>query len=233
MHMSRRKWKGSSTSKSYGAGDQSSNWSGYAVTKTKKNSYSCISGYWIVPIIRPSRLNLYSAAWIGIDGFSNNGLIQTGTGHDIENGKPSYYAWWEILPAPETIIPHPVYPGDHMYAKITRLHEKKWCILLVNKTRGWVFKKRTTYTGPGTSAEWIMEAPSINGKIVSLAKYGKTCFYRSRVNGKNPMFQATNRITMVQNGCTVSTPSLPGKTKDNFSVSYGSERPRPPKTYNK
>ena len=95
----------------------SSNWSGYAITG-KKGAFKRVSAKWNVPFVRPSRGASYSSAWIGIDGFSNSHLIQTGTGHDWIDGKAYYYAWWEILPASVTFIPLPIQPGDRMHASM-------------------------------------------------------------------------------------------------------------------
>lgn len=208
-------------------GWEAGNWSGYAI-KGKSNSYSSISGYWIVPRVRPGATNKYSSAWLGIDGFGNSSLIQAGTEHDYVNGKSVYYAWWEIIPAPETRIPYPVSPKDLMYARISQLKSKKWLIVIANKTKGWIFRTVQTYTGPAATAEWIMEAPSVNGKTARLANYGKTRFDKCRLNQKNPRLQPSNRGVMIQNGRIVSTPSLPGKNKDNFFVAHGSKTPRPP-----
>ncbi|WP_261381741.1 G1 family glutamic endopeptidase [Paenibacillus cremeus] len=103
-------------------GWKSGNWSGYALKKAKKNSFYSISGYWIVPRVKPSKQNKYSSVWIGIDGFNNASLIQTGTEQDYVNGKAVYYPWWEILPEPETTISLPVSPNDLMFAKISKLN---------------------------------------------------------------------------------------------------------------
>ncbi|WP_429350648.1 G1 family glutamic endopeptidase [Paenibacillus sp. 4624] len=74
-----------------------------------------------VPYVLPSSRRSYSSAWIGIDGFANKNLIQTGTSHNWLKGKPVYYAWWGILPETETIIPHPACPGDCMRGSITKI----------------------------------------------------------------------------------------------------------------
>ncbi|MBD3922974.1 hypothetical protein H8B09_30060 [Paenibacillus sp. PR3] len=207
----------------------SGNWSGYALNKSKRGSCRDISGYWIVPLVKPSRTNTYSSAWIGIDGFGNSSLIQTGTEHDYVNGKTLYYAWWEILPAPETRIRFRVSPFDLMYARITKLGSNKWRILLANKTHGWVFKKVTTYNGPATTAEWIMEAPSLNGRTTRLANYKTILFKKCRLNRKNPLLQSSDRGIMIQRGKIVSTPSLPNQRRSSFFVAYGSRMPNPPK----
>ncbi|WP_157213472.1 G1 family glutamic endopeptidase [Paenibacillus senegalensis] len=235
--LTRKKWKGSAPvqaasssqtpPRSAASVEQSDNWSGYVITSWKKNAVRSISGHWVVPRIRRSRTNTYSSAWLGIDGYRNSSLIQTGTGQDFVNGKPVYYPWWEILPAPETKINYPVSPKDHMYARISRISGSKWRIVLINKTKGWTFKKTVPYTGPATSAEWIIEAPSLNGQTTQLANYGKTAFRKSRVNGKNPLLKPSNRFIMVQNNQVVSTPSLPNKKRDGFTVAYGSRLPKP------
>ncbi len=209
-------------------GWRSENWSGYAIRKTKKGAFHSISAYWIVPRVRPSQKNKYSSAWIGIDGFSNSSLIQTGTEQDYENGKAVYYAWWEILPAAETRIPYPVSPGDLMYARISKLRRSNWLILLANKTKGWVFRKVKTYKGPATSAEWIMEAASLDDKTAKLANYGNIVFNKCRINNRNPMLKPSYRGVMIQNNRVVSIPSLPDKDRDGFSIAYGSKMPSPP-----
>ncbi len=210
-------------------GWESSNWSGYALSRSRKGAFRSVSGFWIVPRVRSSRSNQYSSAWIGIDGFTNSSLIQTGTEHDYVNGKPLYYAWWEILPAAAIRIPYPVSPGNLMIARITRLRKNKWRILLQNRTLGWTFRKTTTYTGPANSAEWIAEAPSINGQTTTLARYKKFPFLACRVNGKKAKLNARARGIMIQNNTTVSTPSLPGKNRDSFTQAYGARIPAPPK----
>ncbi|MCS7460950.1 G1 family endopeptidase [Paenibacillus doosanensis] len=212
------------------AGWTSANWSGYAVKKTKKNSCRSISAYWRVPRIRASESDKYSSTWIGIDGFGNSSLIQTGTEQHYKNGKAHYYAWWEILPAAETRIPHKVSAGDWMYASISRRSgANRWRIVLANRTQGWVFSKTVAYSGPALTAEWIMEAPSLNNQITNLAKYTRLPFTRCRLNRSNPRLKSAQRGVMVQNGKTVSTPSLPSKSKDGFFAAYGSRTPRPPK----
>src|SRR5438094_7169066 len=94
----------------------SSNWSGYAITG---GPYTSATGEWTVPAVSASRKPTYSSSWVGIDGFSNGSLIQTGTEQDYYNGTAHYYASWEILPADETPITDIAgSPGHHMSASI-------------------------------------------------------------------------------------------------------------------
>ncbi|GIO89432.1 hypothetical protein J31TS3_06590 [Paenibacillus lactis] len=195
----------------------SNNWSGYSI-KGAKGAFRRISGEWNVPFLRPSGGSSYSSAWIGIDGFGNQSLIQTGTGHDLINGKPYYYAWWEILPAAATLIPLPVRPGDRMSAVIAKKRGSTWIICLRNVTKGWTFRISRRYRGPQTSAEWIVEAPLVGGILSRMARLSDVAFSQCRVNGSNPKLKARHGGLMLQNLTITAIPSDPSPCGDAFVV---------------
>lgn len=217
----------SNNSRKVNFGWTSSNWSGYALKRTQ-GAFRSISGEWIVPAVSPANQSTYSSIWIGIDGFNNTSLIQTGTEQEYVNGKAVYYAWWEILPSTESIIPHPVSPGDAMRAVITKLRTGRWSIRITNKTKKWTFQTVKEYSGPQKSAEWVVEAPQINGVTNVLAHYGRTVFYNCKVNGRNPKLTSSDGGVMVQKQIAVSTPSLPNTDRNGFTVAYGAKSPKPP-----
>ncbi|MBV9944523.1 MAG: hypothetical protein JO262_20525 [Solirubrobacterales bacterium] len=205
------------------AGWASSNWSGYALSGS---GYSSVTGQWIVPAVAASRTATYSADWVGIDGFNNSNLIQTGTESDYYNGRMHYGAWWEILPAAETVIRSiVVHPGDTVTASITKVSGSSWRITITDG--GQTFTTTRTYTGPQTSVEWIEEAPSVGGRVAPLANYGQTTFDPGTVNGQSPSLGSSNGGVMVQGG-QVSTPSGPDSDADGFNIAYGSSAPAPP-----
>ncbi|WP_223879919.1 G1 family glutamic endopeptidase [Paenibacillus spiritus] len=195
----------------------SSNWSGYALSG-RKGRFRSISAEWRVPTVRPTRQPSYSSAWIGIDGFRNSSLIQTGTAHEFVDGKARYYAWWEILPAAETPIPYPVLPGDRMRASIRRQSSGLWRIALCNLTRGWSFCTDRSYSGPMTSAEWILEPPFVDGAPTRLAALTPVCFFRCRVNGRNPRLRLRDGGILIQNGRVYAVPTAPSARGDAFAV---------------
>ena len=204
----------------------SSNWSGYAITGGPFNS---VSGSWTVPAVSATKKATYSSDWVGIDGFNNSNLIQTGTESDFFSGRAHYDAWWEILPAAETVIPSiTVHPGDHFSATITHGSGSTWTITIKDDSDGQSFTINQSYSGPQTSAEWIEEAPTVGGRIAPLAHYGSTVFDPGTANGGNPGLTAADGGTMVQHGVTVSTPSNPDKDTDGFTAAYGSAQPSPP-----
>lgn len=208
------------------SGWASSNWSGYAVTG---GPYTSVTGTWIVPAVAPSRRSTYSSSWVGIDGFSDSSLIQTGTEQDFVNGAARYYAWWEILPAPETVITAlAVYPGDLMRASIAEGSSGSWTIAITDATRGESFTTTQSYSGPRSSAEWIEEAPTVGGHVATLANYGQTTFDPGTANGTNPGLVAADGGVMIQHGAQVSTPSVPDSDTDGFNVAYGPTSPPAP-----
>jgi hypothetical protein len=209
------------------AGWTSSNWSGYALPGSR---FTSVTGQWTVRAAAPSRKATYSCEWVGIDGYNNSSLIQTGTESDYRNGSAHQYAWWEILPAAEIVIPSiSVHPGDHMKASISRVsRSSSWTITIADTTTNSSFRTTQTYTGPETSAEWIEEAPTVGGRVATLANYGLATLDPETVNGGNPRFNAGESGVMVQNGAQVSTPSNPDTDTDGFNAAYGSTAPSRP-----
>jgi hypothetical protein len=208
------------------AGWSSSNWSGYALSGS---GYSSVTAQWVVQAVKASRKATYSSEWVGIDGYNNNSLIQTGTESDYYNGAAHYDAWWEILPAAETVIPSiAVSPGDQMSATINKGSGSSWTITITDTTRNESFSTVQTYTGPQTSAEWIEEAPTVGGRVAPLANYGQTTFDPGTVNGINPQLAASDGGVMIQKGVQISTPSIPDTDTDGFNMAYGATAPSPP-----
>ena len=204
----------------------SSNWSGYAITGS---GYTAVTGSWVVPSVSASRQPSYSSSWIGIDGFNNSNLIQTGTEQDYYSGSAHYNAWWEILPAAETPISSiTVHPGDHMSASITLKNGSTWTISIKDDTTGASFSIDKTYNGQRTSAEWIQEAPTVGGHTATLAHFSLTTFDPGTVNGGSPNLSASDSGVMIQKGHQVSTPSTPDADQDGFNDAYGSTAPAPP-----
>ncbi|WP_306434033.1 MULTISPECIES: G1 family glutamic endopeptidase [Paenibacillus] len=195
----------------------SANWSGYAVSGRSK-SFRRISAKWIVPVVRSSSHTTYSSAWIGIDGFGNTSLIQVGTGHDFVNGKARYYAWWEILPAVMTPIPYPVHPGDRIQAVISKIRGSTWLIYLRNASQNWTFRTTKRYTGPQSSAEWIVEAPQVGSTISGLARISTVRFSSCRLNGRSPKLTTAELGIMLQGEHITSVPTAPNRRGDVFQV---------------
>lgn len=359
------------------------NWSGYAVTSS--SPYTSVTGQWTVPSVTGPN-GSYSAAWVGIDGFTNGSLIQTGTEQNYANNSGQYSAWWtssaqglveqtitggctsttagtaaaqgrnsqhggsggggggsggggggsgptvttdsatsvnsssailngsvnpngvattywfeygtstsygsstahvsvgsvtttvSVSATVGNLSPGTAYdfrlvaqnskhkttdganatfttslssgggsggggaacgtvaPGDVMTASIseTNASTSSWTITLSDTTGGWTFDTTLTYRGPGTSAEWILEAPSLCNAIscttATLADYGTATFDPGTANGVDPGLQDADGGEMVNstNTAVISMPSSPDSDTDGFAVAYGTQAPNPP-----
>jgi hypothetical protein len=138
----------------------SANWAGYAATGAR---FKRVTGGWTVPKgTCTSGETGYSAAWVGLGGFSESSraLEQTGTELDCtRTGRASYTAWYELVPAPARTIRLAVRAGDRIAAAVT-VQGKHVTLTLRDRSTGASFQKRATMSAPDvTSAEWIVEAP--------------------------------------------------------------------------
>jgi hypothetical protein len=205
-------------------GWMSSNWSGYAITG---GPFTRVTGSWVVPAVAKTKHATYSSTWAGIDGFKNADLIQAGTEQDYYRGHAHYFAWWEILPAAETRVSLSVNAGDHVSVSIARGSSGTWTITLTDARSG-SFTTTQSYAGPGASAEWIQEAPTVNGRVATLAKYGSATVDSGTANGASPGLVIGEGGAMIRNGVQISTPSVPDSDLNGFTVRYGSTAPSPP-----
>ncbi len=204
----------------------SDNWSGYALEGT---NIVGAAGTFTVPNLAPTAGESDMSEWVGIDGYSNSDAIQAGVHEEYDPVAHGVviYPWWEILPAAETpITTMAVGAGDRVTVKVGQLTgTTTWQISVLDVTNGQSFTiAPLTYTGPGTSAEWIVEAPSINGTPATLGVFSPAITFSGLAAGGNPV--QMDELVMVQNGAIVSAPSA--LDPNGFTVAYGSTAPAAP-----
>jgi hypothetical protein len=167
----------------------SSNWAGYAVARTDATSgaptsFHAVSGSWTEPTARcAAGEKSYSAFWIGLGGASetSKALEQIGTSADCVSGKPTYYVWYESVPAPSVMTKFKIGPGDRMHAVVS-VNGTAVILRIQNLTRHTTFTKTLHVSVTDvTSAEWIAEAPSActssgRCRVLPLADFGKVDF---------------------------------------------------------
>lgn len=158
------------------------NWSGYAVTPG--SGVTAVASDFTVPaaaLLPPG----FAATWTGIGGYNSSDLIQAGVG---ENSLPNnalfgtqYYAWYELLPNAETPIsgctgdPNcTVTPGDQVSVNISNVSGNTWSVSLSDAGK-WSWSHDVTYASSGSSAEWILEAPTVVAQTI-LANVGTAHF---------------------------------------------------------
>ena len=149
--------------------------------------------------------------------MNNVSLIQVGTAQDTSNGTTTYDDWYEILPANETLITS-VSPGDHIQASVNENSPGTWTIAITDITSGQSFSQAFAYSGPGTSAEWVEEAPKVNGLQSVLANFGTVQFTGMAWAGSNPSSMANLTLNMNDTSGTVVASSS-AIANDSFTIS--------------
>lgn len=178
------------------------NWSGYAL---EGGGITGARGTFTVPSLQPTPGD--TSEWVGVDGVSNAALIQAGVHEEYANGHLLIWPWWEVLPDAEqqVTLAQPVSVADSITVTVRKLSSAVWRIALVDTTTGQGFSIDRPYSGPSTSAEWIVEAPSIGNSIAPLGVFTPVAFSRLHVEGVQ---MSLDRLFMVDGGNTViSSPS--------------------------
>lgn len=165
----------------------SSNWAGYVVSQTG-TTYTSVTATWKEPtvICGADDAGEASAFWVGLGGSSVNSeaLEQVGTSSDCNatTGRPTYYAWYELVPANSVTIRHLiVHAGDTVTTSVNVLGGTTIELQVKNRTRGTSFTTKLPYANPDlSSAEWIAEAPStcdsFRCREIPLSNFGSVSF---------------------------------------------------------
>jgi len=167
----------------------SSNWAGYAVVPSARgvSAFSSISGSWTVPAATCSAgRETYSAAWVGLGGFheSSQALEQIGTAADCtRSGSAVYSAWYELVPAAPVTLKLKVHVGDQMAASVTVKGHGVTLRIRDLRTGATSAQTRRVSKLDASSAEWIVEAPSVcvatnRCRTLTLTDFGSIAFSR-------------------------------------------------------
>lgn len=147
----------------------SSNWSGFAAVAPDGGTaeFTDVTATWVQPQAACTLGRSDSVAfWVGLGGNSSSStaLEQLGTEADCNGSSttPAYSAWWEIVPAAAVKIRLEIRPGDRVSAAVF-VKGQTVTMSLKNLTRKTRFSKTQVTTQPLdlSSAEWIVEAPSL------------------------------------------------------------------------
>jgi len=199
----------------------STNWSGHVLSGS---TFSGIEGNWTVPGVQASQYPGASGTWIGIDGgpISPNSIIQTGTAQNTVDGFTSYYAWYELYPQPAVEI-GAVAPGDLMEATIENTGPNVWELSIRDENSGLSFLQGLPYSGPGDSAEWIEELPTVvGGTQATLANFGSATFTDMRATASGDVYDTPVDMIDESGNVIASAGPLSGSvgSGDTFTDSY-------------
>jgi hypothetical protein len=216
----------------HGGNATSLNWGGYAVTPASKDVTGVTSTF-VVPkagLIPPG----FAATWAGVGGYNSADLIQAGVS---ENSLPTnpisgaqYGAWYEILPASETPVSScsgnvacTVKPGDKVSVNIHLTSPGQWDVSLADPTEGWTFDKAVPYASTGSSAEWILEAPTVIAQTLlagtGTVSFGPTSTFTTASGGTQTIAQGSPTAIALSPGLiNEATPSALAPDGQSFNV---------------
>jgi hypothetical protein len=181
----------------------SGGWAGWVDT-LPPGSYQSSSATWTVPKVSCDPLeNSAAVEWVGLDGFGESTVEQTGTQTFCEFGQDSYGAWWELFGTPVNggaLVNLPgndhVHPGDQIFDQVVAGQGSpvagppggpgfpgagQYLFYMVNFTERWSFwviepPSALNPSPPDQTVEWIVEQPSCFWTCQALAQYGQVTF---------------------------------------------------------
>jgi hypothetical protein len=213
----------------HGGATDSLNWSGYAVTPSS-NNVTAVSSTFTVPsagLAPPG----FAATWTGIGGYNTSDLIQAGTAEQSAPSNPivgsQYYAWYELLPASETQLTGctgdancTVTPGDSITVNISQVSGNTWSISMTDAGH-WSWSKDLTYSSSESSAEWILEAPTLVAQTtladVGTVKFGPTSTYTAGGTTHTIAAGDPTQIDLGPGGVNEATPSALASDGQSFN----------------
>src|SRR6185437_1344120 len=154
------------------------NWSGYvANANSASDSYTSVTGTWVVPSVSSATSGTADATWVGIGGVQSQDLIQEGTQAIVDGGTVTYSAWIETLPGYSKTVPLAVQSGDSITATLTEESPGEWLVDIRDNTSGNEYTKTVAYNSSHSSAEWVEEMVSNgDGSFRPLDSFGSVGF---------------------------------------------------------
>ena len=164
------------------------------LTDPQADSVTAVSGSWVVPTVSASSSNgrSYSAVWVGIDGYNDSTVEQIGTSQNVVNGRAEYEVWWEMYSSgkqqPEQVVSSmTIEPGDSISASVqyinSGVHAGDFYLTITDNSRAGdsfsIYVSSAQTQSPAaerSSAEWVVEAPSLGNNVADLSDFGTVTF---------------------------------------------------------
>ncbi len=151
-------------------------WGGYAV---QGSGFTTISGSWTEPAVTCNSFDDLFAPWVGIDGYGNETVEQTGVATDCSSGSPELAAWYEMYPAAPVYYSNPVSQGDKFTASVVYNGSSSYTLTISDTTKGWTQHVTKSLSADNATAEAVIESPTS-----SYPSFSKLTFTGITVNGQ-------------------------------------------------
>ena len=151
-----------------------SGWAGAAVLVSTLNfnppePVNTVYGEWFIPNVTPIPNEPSGGQtvgfWVGIDGYTNNQVLQAGTAATVTGNTTVNWVWTEWAPLPPIQITNfPIKPGDYITVLVCAPQPNQGFCSMLNKTTNQAtsigITQPNSVTSIGSSAEWIVEGVS-------------------------------------------------------------------------
>ncbi|KAI1363255.1 peptidase A4 family-domain-containing protein [Xylaria arbuscula] len=200
---------------------ESSNWAGIAIVTSGVTE---VKGTFTIPTpSAPSggstRSEYCGAAWVGIDGYSNSALIQTGVLWCVQGSSYEYEAWYEYLPA--ALIYYSgfsVSAGESVTVAVTKTSSTGGTTTISSgsSSASHTFSGQSTQL-QGASAEWIVEDFLSGNSLVPFADFGTVTFTGATaiINGATVSASSDSPVTIdlvSSSGAVLTSSTVSGST---------------------
>ncbi len=185
------------------------------------NNYTYVQAFWTESCIAWGTNDHYST-WAGIGGIGNNNLVQAGADGDNWNAvSHDYVAWVENLGSGYNVSVFNFNCGDNMLAEVASGN----CMLIVDQTSGATSGWRCSGANANSStAECIVEAPTVNGSTAYLSNYGTQQFRGCAVEVNAGSTQGINSVAHdyndMYNGNTLLSSTGPITNNDTYTMTW-------------
>jgi Peptidase A4 family len=139
-----------------------SNWAGY-IAPGSSGTFTKVSASWTEPKVTCQKDNDLFAPWVGIDGYGDDTVEQTGAQAYCKTGSPVYSAWYEMYPARPVYFMNPVSANDQFTASVVKGSGDSYTLKIEDVTKGWTQTvTKSLSSALGGSAEAVIESPTGN-----------------------------------------------------------------------
>jgi len=220
----------------------SQNWSGYAAVANPNVALRYVTSTFKVPSVNCAEVAIgsagqtYAAEWVGLDGFNDSTVEQTGVDSycDSTSGPATNQAWYEMYPL-DPVVFTGVSAGDTIWVSVYfNSSTNEYQLFLDDETTGSTMETDqpcpSGSTCDRTSAEVISEDPggAVAGGI-NLADFGTVNYSTSDVTSRdgthgtlatNGLWTSTEIIMQDPSGNTMTTPSALTDDGADFSITW-------------
>jgi hypothetical protein len=224
------------------ATDVSQNWAGYAAVGKANVALRYVTTTFTVPSVNCAKVAVgsagqtYAAEWVGLDGFNDSTVEQTGVDSfcNSTSGPATSQAWYEMYPL-DPVVFTGVRAGDVIWVSVYfNGSTNEYQLFLDDKTTGSTMQTDqpcpSGSTCDRTSAEVISEDPggAVAGGI-NLADFGTVAYSAAGVTSRNgtrgtlaaaKLWTSTEIIMQDPSGNDMATPSALTGAGADFSIAW-------------